>query len=404
MKNIMKNVTKILLSILMVVTVFGFTTDKVSAAGAPSSLTISRTKVMDSYIGYDNDFTAFAADGTIVYCMDIDKKGATTGMGYSYIAEGDQGLLYILKNGYPNKSITGAPERDQYITQSAIWWYLDDVYGVNKLSKAFKTTDKEAYAGMRNEIIKLVNAGKVYKNKSQATPSMTLTTGGTVLNLTADKKYYESDYMSASVATASTYTVSASGAKNINVVNASGAIQQKFNSGEKFKIRIPAADVTTKTTVTVKTSAVGGNQMVGTYKSSDPAYQRVVSSKVYTKETNLEKTTTLTATPTPTPEKHICEFVNDKYYGKNGNVVDKATFDKECGEPVKNICKVVDNKYYGKDGKEVDKNTYDKECGETQEVIVPNTGANASALAIGAGLLTIGSGAGIMIYRRRFNQ
>lgn len=404
MEKLIKKVSKLLMCVLAVVTVFAFTADKVLAASAPSSSTVKRTKVMDSYIGDNNGFTAFATeDGTIVYCMDIDKKGATTGMGYTYLAEGDQGLLYIIKNSYPNKTITGVPERDQYITQSAIWWYLDDINGVNKLDPAFKTTDKEAYPGMRNEIIKLVNAGKAYKNQTQATPSMTLTTGETNLKLTSDKKYYESDYMSASLVAASSYNVEATGAKNINIINAKGAVQQKYNSGEKFKVKIPAGDITAKTTITVKTTAVGGNEMVATYKPNDSAYQRVVSSKIYTKEVNLEKKATLSVTPVA-QEKHVCEFTNNTYYGKNGNVVDKDTYNKECGEPEKKVCQVDGDKYYGKDGNLVDRFTYDKECGETEEVIVPNTGANASMFVMGVGLMIIASGAGLIAYRKRFNQ
>ena len=39
----------------------------------------------------------------------------------------DNGLIYILRNGYPEKSITGDNDKDYYITQTAVWWYLDEV-------------------------------------------------------------------------------------------------------------------------------------------------------------------------------------------------------------------------------------------------------------------------------------
>ena len=75
-------------------------------------------------------------------------------------------------------------------------------------------------------------------------------------------------------------------------------------------------------------------------------------------------TPTPNPTPTPEPEKHYCEYTNGKYYGKNGNEVDKTTYEKECTtpEPEKHYCEYTDGKYYGKNGNEVDKTTYEKEC------------------------------------------
>ena len=72
--------------------------------------------------------------------------------------------------------------------------------------------------------------------------------------------------------------------------------------------------------------------------------------------------------PTPEPEKHYCEYINDKYYGKNGNEVDKATYEAECKEPEpeKHYCEYINDKYYGKNGNEVDKATYEAECKEPE--------------------------------------
>ena len=39
------------------------------------------------------------------------------------------GVAYILENGYPNKHFTGDSNKDYYITQLAVWWYLDDTTG-----------------------------------------------------------------------------------------------------------------------------------------------------------------------------------------------------------------------------------------------------------------------------------
>ena len=72
---------------------------------------------------------------------------------------------------------------------------------------------------------------------------------------------------------------------------------------------------------------------------------------------------------TPTePKKYSCQVVDGKYYDKNGNVVDKTAYDKSCTptEPKKYSCQVVDGKYYDKNGNVVDKTAYDKSCTSTE--------------------------------------
>ncbi len=62
------------------------------------------------------------------------------------------------------------------------------------------------------------------------------------------------------------------------------------------------------------------------------------------------------------PGKYYCQYVNGSYYGANGDVVDKATYDKECKLEEKYYCKYVNGAYYGKDGNIVSESTYKKEC------------------------------------------
>ena len=82
----------------------------------------------------------------------------------------------------------------------------------------------------------------------------------------------------------------------------------------------------------------------------------LVDKATYDKECKLE-------------EKYYCKFVNGAYYGKNGNIVSEETYKKECEDaPTPTyICKFVDGKYYGKNGNVVDKATYDKECTTQKE-------------------------------------
>ena len=117
-----------------------------------------------------------------------------------------------------------------------------------------------------------------------------------------------------------------------------------------------------------------------------------VKTPVLKKVTTPSKTTNVTVhktTSTPSPKTYTCKIADGKYWGIDGKSVSKETYDKECTTPSKgntitNIinnvtnviiikgcneckpvtytCKIVDGKYWGKDGKIVDKDTYIKEC------------------------------------------
>ena len=63
------------------------------------------------------------------------------------------------------------------------------------------------------------------------------------------------------------------------------------------------------------------------------------------------------------------------------------------------MCEYIDGTYYGSEGTAVDQNTYNNQCGE--EVVVPSTGSNASALAIILGTIMTLAGASLIAYRRK---
>lgn len=258
-----------------------------------ATMTVKREAVMESYIGDNNGFTSYVTtDGTIVYCMDLDKPGATTGTGYKYITNGDAGLLYLMENGYPNKKITNRNEIDRYITQSAVWWYLSDIGQTAKMNVAFQTTDREAYKGIRDEIKKLVAGAK--NAKAQAS-SIKIQNSKTSLSLTSDEKYYESSVMSVNLSGAQTYTITVSGGtKGTIVTDENGSAKSEFKANEKFKIRIPSNELTASANIVVKASAQGG-KAAAVYAPNDSSFQRVVSTKITTK--TMEDAITLAVSP-----------------------------------------------------------------------------------------------------------
>ncbi|GEM_PF-4145661 len=134
----------------------------------PKQVEVERTKVTEAYIG-DTSVVACAVKDSnqIVYAYDIISDWSPTGSVYQYAEKADVGLEYILNHGYPNLAITNRNEIDQYITQMAIWVYLADTGKISKVSSDLLTTDREAYVGIRDEILSLSSRAKwAAQNKS----------------------------------------------------------------------------------------------------------------------------------------------------------------------------------------------------------------------------------------------
>ena len=420
----------------------------VNASGIPSSITIKEADYTRDFINTDSNIgmTMFTTnDGVVVYCMDIDKKPLVQGQSANLVGDADAGVLYILQNGYPKKTYRNNNGMDAYITQMALWWYLSE----DKLSSKFKNATGEADKySLVSATKNLVNAARGAKD-NQVRPSMNVNASDTTFKLSNDQKYYESAYMSASLTGTNTYNVNVTGAtKNTVVVDEQGNIGTTMNSNEKFMIKVPAAEVNNNINVTVKFTANGKLQKAKIYKPSDNNYQRVVG--LFEEPVALQKSISLNLKS----NKHVCEVIGDKYYGKEGTVVDKDTYTKDC----KHICEFTDNKYYGKDGKEVDKKTFNKECNKScekengkyygkagtevdkkafdkecghvceftnnkyygkngnvvdkntynkecgQEVTVPNTSANIIFWSVGLGVLALAGGVGVIMYRNNKNK
>lgn len=83
----------------------------------------------------------------------------------------------------------------------------------------------------------------------------------------------------------------------------------------------------------------------------------------------------------------VCAIIDDKYYGKDGNVVNEETYFEDCCDYV---CTVVDNKYYfNSKGKSV---TYDEmlsDCSTTETITNPQTGIDYGYILLPIGILSI---------------
>ncbi len=293
MEDNLKKVGMLSLIIMMISSFFSGLVLNVEASSVPKSFTATSEKYLDGYIaGYHFGKKKNSAGG-YVYCNNIH-KGTPHGEKMTLVGQAPAGIAYILSNGYPSKSITGNSDYDYYITQAAVWWYLDDTTGSNNLSKSFKTTGSDPH-GLRKYVKSLVAAAK--KVKSYSTASLTVNNASSAMTLSSDKNYYVSNSIGVTAKSVSgKYSVSLSGAPSgTRIVNASTLSDaSSFATNEKFKVMVPVSSAQNlKTTITVNVKATGKVDKAYEYKSSDSSVQNVYGKALYPTTSNLSAKTTL---------------------------------------------------------------------------------------------------------------
>ena len=278
MKKLMKKILTIVIATLIVLT------STTSVYAASDSIQLGEASYAGNYIAGVYFSDKKTTDGRYLYCLNMPKKTAqnvkATIVKNSKYTDG--GLVHILKNGYPNKSITGDKSKDYYITQTAVWWYLDEVHGTTNLGNQFKSTGSDSY-NIRKYVKQLVNEGKQHKNDSTslATTKLTLSTSDITMQLNGD--YYVSSAIKASVAqNISSYKVTLTGAPSgtvitINNTNTNYTGEFTVNSNESFIIKVPKNSVTVEQlSIKIKASAVGNTQyMAYEYQPVDTNMQNV---------------------------------------------------------------------------------------------------------------------------------
>ena len=283
----------IMMILVTVLTIFGITGIN-AASSAPTSFTADSEKLLDGYIDGWNYAKLTSSLGGYVYCTDFHKD-IPYGVKMTLSGEAPAGLAYILSNGYPRVNITGDSDMDYYITQAAIWWYLDETTGSNNLPDPFKYTGSDPH-NIRHYIVELVEGGK--KQTSYATPAISLINNDSTLNLSSDGEYYESNTISVkTLYTTGNYTISLSNApEGTTVVNAStGSSQSSFSPSESFKVRIPADSVDAGSlNITVTATATGSINKAYMYKSTDSTKQDVMGSLLYPETSTIKDQTNLT--------------------------------------------------------------------------------------------------------------
>lgn len=208
--------------------------------------------------------------GQDLFCLDIHKNTAKN-VKANLVKNSktiDGGLVYILKNGYPNKSITGNAEKDYYITQTAVWWYLDKTTGSTNLGSQFKSDGSDEY-NMRKYVKQLVTNGYKHRNDQVGYTDTKLilnTTGSNDMTL-KDGYYTSSAIKATTINNVSSYTVTLSQAPTGTKILKSDGTETTYSksftvkSNESFQVKVPSSVVKeTELALTVSAKAKGDVQ------------------------------------------------------------------------------------------------------------------------------------------------
>ena len=85
----------------------------------------------------------------------------------------------------------------------------------------------------------------------------------------------------------------------------------------------------------------------------------------------------------PKEEKHVCVMLDDKYYGKNGEIINEEKYYEDC---CNYACTVVDNKYYfNSTGKSVSYDAMLEDC----KTVNPQTGIDYGLMMLPFGILAM---------------
>ena len=260
----------------------------VFAEDIPKTLNVGSSRSVPTYISGLNFGTKTLSNGMECYCLNINKETTQNTMVTLY-GERDSGLAYIIENGYPNKSITGDKDKDIYITQVAVWWYLDDVTGSTNLSSYIKNTAADPY-NIRGLAKKLVDGGKKAKNSGYPNPKVSVSTTNKTLSIGSSKKYYISNVIHTKVSDVDSYKVSLSSAPSGSfTADINGNVKTKFNAGEDFVIYVPVSSVKS-TSVNFKANIKASKTFnkVYEYRPASVNVQEIVPAYLYPTTKNVD--------------------------------------------------------------------------------------------------------------------
>ena len=287
-----KKLKKILVAFL--VAIVSYCTLTTSVYAVPQSIELGGTEQVPGYIAGTYFTTKTTIDGDLMYCLNIHKYTAQNTTAH-LVGELDAGVAYIMLNGYPNKTFTGERLKDYYITQTALWWYLDDTTGSSNLSVSFKTDGSDQY-NLRPYIQDLVAKAKVAKEQGYQSSSISATISNNALSMSSDSSYYVSDEITVSSTNVDEYNVEiAEGPSNTVAIDSNGTAKTTFAANETFRVQVPVSDVDDSlVNIKVNISATGKVYKAYEYQPENDNQQNVTPSVISPVEENVNTSIDLT--------------------------------------------------------------------------------------------------------------
>lgn len=240
------------------------------------------------------------ANGDIIYCTERQKSSVHTNtMRYTYTRELSDRFVYIMENGYPNKTIFGDAEKDYFTTSLAIW------YIVNPNDSEFTYFDLKngTYRGTPSDVVREM-ANLVYEsiNANYGDPYITINASNKDLTLSSDGKYYVSSNINIKENGVYKYTVSSDN-NNVIITDTNGNVKNKFKYNESFIVKVDASSISDSTSINIKVSANGTINKAYEYSPSNSKYQSVTM--LVGEDTPVSDSTNFNITITKKPEISI---------------------------------------------------------------------------------------------------
>lgn len=277
----MKNTMKKVIMVVLAFTIFASTICTVNAV--PQSIKLGSAESLKGYVAGFGFSTKKTTSGEYLYCLNYHKSTAKN-ITANLVGQRDAGLAAIIQNGYPNKSITGDKWKDYYITQVAVWWYLDNTTGSSNLKSSVKSTGSDSY-NLRSKIKNLVAIGEKAKKNGYPTTKLDISASSTEMTL-SNGYYTTGDIKAKTISNISSYKVELTDAPSgAEIVNSNGKVISTVSGTNTFKVRIPASKVTsTELKLTVKATGTGTVAKAYEYQPTNKNMQNVTPSILETEK------------------------------------------------------------------------------------------------------------------------
>ncbi len=263
MKKFTRFVSIFLIGLLTFISVIG-------VKAANDVIALDKAQKLPNYMDNIQSFSIKKmTNGELVYCLNMHTNTAQS-INAKNIGKGDPGLTFILENGYPNKSFTGNKEKDYYITQVAVWMYLDDTTGSSNFNSKFRENTGE----MMDHIKKLVADAK---KQSEDKTELKIVLSSDSQDLYLQDNYYVSELINAKTLSGTeTYNVEVTGREQAEIVDTNNNVISTVNGKDSFRVRIPANVITDETSLVVTATASRSTYQSYKYQPSDATMQSVV--------------------------------------------------------------------------------------------------------------------------------